>query len=165
MLFCNQVEAAMNFSCPDGTPAPTHSRATWSWAARGGLDPEEGPRDSCPLCPGLEAPLQCQQMPLVFWEEKTAPGTGHGVRAWGLSAAASRPSCVGFLATEATLVGLLPEHSLRILLRTGRGGSARPGYHLSASSPSLDICLKLNTSSVPGTVLRDLLALFCLIII
>lgn len=76
----------------------------------------------------------------------------------------------GSLATEATLVGLLPKHSLCILLgplpASGQGdGSARQSYHLSESSPSLDICLKLNTSSVPGTVLSDSLVLFCLIII
>lgn len=107
-------------------------------------------------------------MLLVFWEEKTAGQAtecGHGACRWP-----SRPSCVGFLATEATLVGSLPEHSLCILLgpppASGQGdASARQSYHLSKSSPSLDIYLTLNTSSVPGTVLSGLLALFCLVIV
>lgn len=81
-------------------------------AARGGLDPEEGlvTPAHCALGSGPpESPASANAPGLPGGEDGR---TGHGVRAWGLS----RPSCVGFLATEATLVGLLPKHLLCILL-------------------------------------------------
>lgn len=53
-------------------------------------------------------------MPLVFWEEKTAGQAMECGR--GVCRRPSRPSRVGFLATKAVLVGILPEHSLCILL-------------------------------------------------
>lgn len=69
---------------------------------------------SCPQLARGPLSLQCQQMPLVFRGEDGQP--------WGAGVGplSRRPSSVrhvvGFLATEATLVGLLPEHPARILL-------------------------------------------------
>lgn len=137
-------------------------------AASGGPDPEEGlvTLAHCTPASGPPESLASADAPGLLGGENGQ--TGHGARAWGLSA--PFPSCVEFLATKATLVGSLPEHLLCILLgplpASGQGdASARQSYHLSKSSPSLDICLTLNTSSVPGTVLSELLALFCLVIV
>ena len=135
----------------------------------GGLDPEEGLVTPAHRAPGSgppESPASADAPGLLGGENGR---TGHGVRAWGVSAAF--PSVTCWVPRHPGHAGRYSPQALALHSAWAsacfrpRRRSARQSYHLSESSPSLDICLTLNISSVPGTVLSDLLALFCLIIV